>query len=338
MLAPVTEVQHGEEALLHLALAAARRWPSFAEELASATGRPVGWRATGTLLVALDADDRRWAQALYHFQETLQLAVEWLTPRQARQLEPALAPGLSGAIWAPEDHQVDNRQLLAALRRAVQEAGVVMRSDTVVSVRSGDGAVTGVRLGDGSTIAATTVVVCAGWRSAEIGGLPPGLVPPVRPVKGQILRLVPADGASVVLERTVRAVVASSQVYLVPRATGEVVVGATTEEMGADTTATAGGVYELLRDALSVVPALRELVVAELSAGLRPGSPDNAPMIGAAPEGWGVDGLVVATGHYRNGMLLAPLTADAVLATVSGARSVPETAPFTPARFAAARP
>lgn len=337
MLAPVTEVQHGEEELLRLTLAAARRWPSFADELESASGGPVGWRPTGTLLVAVDADDRRWAQALHRFQRSLGLAVEWLTPRQARQLEPALAPALSGAIWAPEDHQVDNRQLLAALRRAVEQARVEVRADAVVSLQATGGAVSGVTTADGTAIGASHVVLCAGWQSGAIEGLPAGLAPPVRPVKGQILRLVPADGSSVVLERTVRAFVASSHVYLVPRATGEVVVGATMEEMGPDTTPTAGGVHELLRDALAVVPALRELVVAEVAAGLRPGSPDNAPLIGPAPGGFGVDGLVIATGHYRNGLLLAPLTADAVVAAVEGEPPVPEVLPFAAERFAAER-
>ncbi len=335
MLAPVTELHHGEEPLLALTLASARRWPGFAAELAGATGRHVGYDDSGTLLVAGDADDRRWAQELHRYQVDLGLAVEWLTPRRARQLEPSLAPGIAGALWAPGDHQVDNRRLLAALGAAVGSAGAGLFTERVAAVETAGGRVTGVRTAAGHTVAAPRVVLAAGWGSASLQGLPEGLVPPVRPVKGQILRLRHRDGSPRLLGRTVRALVQGSVVYLVPRADGEVVLGATMEEMGDDTTPTAGAAYQLLRDATRILPGVSELAVAELAAGLRPGSPDNAPVVGAVPAGSGADGLVIATGHHRNGVLLAPLTADAVAALVTGGPEPPETAPFGPARFAA---
>lgn len=336
MLAPITELHYGEEPLLALTLASARSWPAFAHDLEVTTGSDIGWQPAGTLLVPFDIDDRRWAQNLHRFQQDLDMAVTWLTTRQARELEPGLAPGISGAIWAPDDHQVDNRRLLPALVDAARAAGVEFVEAPVRQINCTAGSVTGVSLDSGDVVNAPSAVLCAGWQSRAVAGLPDSLVPPVRPVKGQILRLAHRRGMAPVLARTVRAVVHGSSVYLVPRATGEVVVGATSEEMGDDQTPTAGAVYELLRDAITVVPGLRELAVDEFSAGLRPGSPDNAPIIGAAPAGAGADGLVLATGHYRNGILLAPLTADAVVAAVTGAEPSEVVRPFGPGRFAAA--
>ena len=332
MLAPVTELHYGEEALLALAQAAARRWEGFASELTSIAG-PVGYRRTGTLLVAADEGDRSQVHALYEFQRELGLEVEWCTGRRARALEPALAPGLRSGLWVPGDHQVHNRMLLAALRRVVDGAGVQIVPDAVDAVEVTAGAVRGVRLASGEGVGASAVVLAAGCRSPLVAGLPSGTVPAVRPVKGQIVRLRQRQRSSPAgPTRTVRAVVEGASVYVVPREDGTVVVGATVEEQGFDTTVTAGAVYELLRDARRAVPAVSEMALEEAVAGLRPGSPDNGPIVG---ESAAVDGLVMATGHYRNGILLAPLTADAV-AAVLGGRAVPtEMAPFGPDRFAA---
>jgi glycine oxidase len=176
-------------------------------------------------------------------------------------------------------------------------------------------------------------VLAAGWQSGVLSGLPPGTAPPVRPVKGQILRLRPRPGAPAApLARTVRGLVRGSSVYLVPRADGEIVVGATQEELGSDTTVTAGGVWELLRDARLLVPGITELELAEAMAGLRPGTPDNAPVLGPAA----LPGLVLATGHFRGGVLLAPVTAE-VIAEYLATEALPElAAPFTAARFGGA--
>ncbi len=331
MLAPVSEVHHGEEPLLALALASARRWPAFAAELTEAAGRPIGYRTTGTLVVAADDGDRAWTEELYGFQRELGLEVQWLTGRSARRREPSIAPGVRAAIWAPGDHQVDNRLLVGALLDAATGAGVVVHRERAAALERAGGAVSGVRLAGGAHLGAAAVVLAAGSWSGQLEGLPPGALPAVRPVKGQILRLLPSERAPV-LTPTVRGMVHGSSVYVVPRDDGTVVVGATVEERGFDATATAGAVYELLRDAHRVVPGITEMVLGEVATGLRPGSPDNAPMVGRASVR-GVEGLVVATGHYRQGILLAPLTAQAVAAVVCGEEPPDEMAPFGPGRF-----
>lgn len=329
MLAPVTEVHYGEESLLALNVASARQWPAFAEELQDESGRDVGYRRCGTLLVAADDGDRAWAQDLFRFQRELGLEVEWLAARRARELEPDIAPGIRAALWAPADHQVDNRLLLAALTEAAQRAGARIHRGRVDSLETGAGVVEGVRLRDGAVVACHAVVLAAGWQTGALGGLPPGTLPPVRPVKGQILRLAPAGGGPR-LSRSVRGIVEGASVYLVPRRDGTVVVGATVEERGDDASVTAGAVYELLRDARRIVPAISELEMAEAAAGLRPGSPDNAPVIGPVP---GLSGVLAATGHYRNGILLAPITAAAVSAMLAGDAPPAETQRFGPQRL-----
>jgi glycine oxidase len=337
MLAPVTEVRYGEEDHLSLNLAAAAGWPAFAAALEAASGLRVGHRSAGTLLAAVDDTDAAWLGDLVAFQHELGLASELLTPRRARQLEPGLAPTLRGALRAPGDHQVDNRRLLRALVAAGCQSGVGLVRRQVEALATEGGAVTGVHLDDGSSIGARAVVLAAGWRSAAL--MPDvAISAPVRPVKGQILRLRGPAG-SPVLGHTVRAIVQGSSVYVVPRASGTVVVGATVEERGDDVTVTAGAVFDLLRDARRVYPGVSELALEEAAAGLRPGSPDNAPLVGSVPSrrgGGDVDGLVLATGHFRNGILLAPVTAEAVTAVVTGGEVPAPLAPFPPARFAPA--
>ena len=329
MLAPVTEVHYGEEALLALTLAAARAWPAFADELTGQTGLPIGYERCGTLLVAWDEGDRAWAEELYRFQRELALDVEWLTSRRARNLEPELAPGIRAGVWAADDHQVHNRMLVTALLEATAQTGVEIQRRSVTAVETSGGAVAGVVLDDGTILEAGAVVVAAGCHSSSLGGLPDGALPAIRPVKGQILRLRPTAAAPR-LGHTVRGVVEGSSVYLVPRADGSLVVGATMEEQGFDTSVTAGAVYELLRDARRVVPGVTEMTLGEASAGLRPGSSDNGPVVGLVDR---VPGLVLATGHHRNGILLAPLTAAAVAALLCGDEPPVPMAPFGPGRF-----
>ncbi|HLF40429.1 MAG TPA: FAD-dependent oxidoreductase [Acidimicrobiia bacterium] len=348
MLCPVTEAHFGEEALLALNLASAARWPAFAAELEAASGQPVGYRAEGTLAVAFDEDDLRLLDGLHRYQVELGLPGERLRSRQCRQLEPYLSPRIRGGILVRADHQVDTRAVTAALVAAGERAGVRLVRQRVAEVLTGGGRVTGVRLagdpgdtpgppgdpGDtpgppgGTELEAGAVVLAAGCWSAEVPGLPSGCLPPVRPVKGQILRLQgPADPP--VLTRTVRGLHHGRSVYVVPRVSGRIVVGATVEEKGFDTAVTAGAVRELLEDAIELVPALGELELVEALARLRPGSPDNAPLIGPA----GIDGLVVATGHYRNGILLTPVTADAVVEVLQTGEVPEVVAPFSPQRF-----
>jgi len=329
MLAPVTEAHYGEERLLALNLAAGRRYPSFVAEVEEASGRDVGYRTTGTLAVAFDSGDRAVLAAHRDFLHRLGVAAELLGSREIRAEEPLLAPGVRAGLLVTDDHQVDNRLLAAALLVAAERAGVTVRRSGATEIVVEADRATGVRLAGGEVLPARTVVLAAGCWSGQLGGLPTEVVPPVRPVKGQILRLRTPDGAPF-LGRIVRGVVAGTFVYVVPREDGEVVVGGTVEEQGFDTTVRAGAVYELLRDAGAIVPAISELELVECHAGLRPGSPDNAPLLGRTT----LDGLVLATGHFRNGVLLTPVTADAIASLLVTGEIAEEIAPFSPQRFA----
>lgn len=329
MLAAVTELHYGEQTLLALNLESARRYPSFVAELEEASGQSVGYRACGTLAVALDADDRAHLRELHALQRQSGLESEWLAGRECRRLEPMLAPGVRGGLRVDGDHQVDPRRLAAALVAACERAGVVFHRGWAERLSVVRDRAAGVVLTDGSELTADQVVLACGSLSGRLGGVPADVLPPVRPVKGQVLRLTVPRAYAPFLSRTVRAVVRGSDVYLVPRENGELVIGATSEELGWDTTVTAGGVYELLRDAHELVPGITELPLTETRAGLRPGSPDNAPLLGPTA----LPGLHLATGHHRNGVLLTPVTGD-VMATVLVTGGLPDEArPFTPRRF-----
>jgi glycine oxidase len=336
MIAPVTEARWGEEPLLALTLASWSRWPAFAAEVEAESGRAVGFRADGTLLVALGADDRVALDDMARRHRAMGLEVTPLRGREARAVEPGLAPGVRAGLLAADERSVDPPALLDGLRRAAVAAGATLLPaavDRIVTSPGGD-RVTGVSLVDGAEpVRAGTVVLAAGCRSADLPGLPPDARPPVRPVKGQIVTLRQPPGDPL-LGRTVRGLVRGSSIYLVPRDDGRVAVGATVEERGWDTRPTAGGAYELLRDALALVPGLDDAELVAVRTGLRPGSPDDLPIVGPAA----VEGLVVATGHHRNGILLAPVTADAVTAVVLGEQGPDEAAVCDPRRFAAAAP
>jgi glycine oxidase len=320
MLAPVTEAQFGEGALLDLNLRGSRGFAGFCAELADASGEDPGLRATGTLAVARDADDAAVLDRLLAFRRELGLGVERLRPSQARRLEPALAPTVRLALDVPGDHSVDPRRLVAALATAFERAGGTLRRGVRVAALEADG----LRLEGGEVVRAEQVVLAPGAAAARIA-MPDEARVPVRPVKGQTLRLRDPNGPGLV-DRTIRGIDA----YLVPRSDGEYVLGATMEERGWDTAPTAGAVYELLRDMSELVPGVLELEISELIAGLRPATPDNLPAIGPGA----LDGLLWATGHFRNGIVLAPVTADVIAACLAG-EPVPEwAAPADPRRFA----
>jgi glycine oxidase len=333
MLAPVSESLFGEDALLRVNLLAVTRFGQFAAELEGLTGHDIGLRREGTLAVAYDHGDLAALTRLTAFRRSAGLSAEELDSRACRQLEPFLTPDVHGGVLFSGDWSVDNRRYAAALRAAMTAAKVQIIRDRVTQARVRDGRVRGVRLAGGQDIDSAMVVVAAGCWSGAITGLPGPLRSAVRPVKGQLLRLRHPAGIPPVIRHTLRATVHGTDVYLVPRADGEVIVGATSEERGPDRTVTAGAVHDLLRDAMSVLPVTSELILAETCAGLRPGTPDNGPIVG----GCGIDGLLLATGHYRNGILLSPVTADAIVAWLTGARPAPEWEPFTPERFTAGR-
>ena len=324
MLAPVAEIHYGEETLLALNLDAAARWPAFAAELEELSGLPVGYRRTGTLLIARDADDNAALEDLYRYQLGVGVEVERLGSRACRELEPRLSPRVRGGVHVPGDHQVDNRALVVALGAACGRAGVTFTAEGAAEVVVERGRAAGVRLASGGTVAAGATVLAAGCWSGSVGGLPDGLLPPVRPVKGQLLHLR-GPASPPLLDRVLRGL----DVYLVPRADGRVVVGATSEERGFDTVPTAGAVHDLLRDAVELLPDVAELAFEEVATGLRPASPDNAPLLGPS----GLDGLVVATGHYRNGILLTPATAETIAELLTTGETPKVIAPFDPGRL-----
>ncbi|WP_420435295.1 glycine oxidase ThiO [Candidatus Poriferisocius sp.] len=309
MLAPIHEAYWGESYILSLNLAASHAWPAFAEALGADA---VDYRRNGMLMAAYDADDKALLDNLGDLHEQEGLPVERLRSRECRTREPLLAPSVRGGVYSPLDHQVNPRRVVAELLDRVPAIPV---SATEVTRNR-------VMVDDGRELACQQVVVAAGAWTGRLLGLP------IRPIKGQILRLSGPEG---MLRLPVRGVVRGSSVYAVPRSDGEIVVGATQEEQGFDTRVTAGGVYELLRDVLALLPGLSEIDLVETWAGLRPGAPDNAPIIGR-----GDDGIVYATGHYRNGILTAPITAAAVAALVQGQEPPVNLSPFSPKRFAAA--
>ncbi|HET7120537.1 MAG TPA: glycine oxidase ThiO [Solirubrobacterales bacterium] len=319
MLAPVGELTFGEPELLELTLAAARLYPEFVAELEEASGKRTGYQALGALHVALDRDEAAQLRRVHDLQRSLRLEAEWLPPRRCRELEPGLTPSFHGGVLASGEAAVDPRALTAALVAACAESGVEIRAGCEVT-----GAIlaperlAGVRVekradfgrhhytytaSDGD-FHADTVLLAAGAWSGAVDWLPEAARPPVRPVKGQVVELRARVGE----EPPARHILASERIYLVPREDGRLVIGATVEEMGFDTAVTAGGVHELLRESYRLLPDVAEMELVGATAGLRPGTPDNLPIVGPGA----IPGLVLATGHHRNGILLAPHTAEAV--------------------------
>jgi glycine oxidase len=329
MLAACCEAEPGEEALIALGRESQARWPAFAEELQRTTGIDVELRREGTLVLALTADDQAQIAHRLTFQRQLDLPLEWLSGAQTRVREPHLAGKVAGALFSPQDHQVDNRRVAQALRIAAEAAGVKIHEQRPVKeilVRGGDAK--GVVLEDGSVVVADAVVLAAGAWSRSIGGLPPDRRPPVRPIKGQMLALRMDPGAPLLSH-----VLWAPGAYLVPRRDGRLIVGATVEEKGFDETVTAGAMLTLLEAAWRAVPAVEELPIDEIWVGHRPGSRDDAPILGRGP----LQGLFYATGHHRNGILLAPVTADAMARLVLEDVVEPALKPFGLERFSPAR-
>lgn len=324
MLAPVTEVHYGEEDLLGLNILSAGSYESFIAELESETGIDAGYRRCGTLMVARDVDDNAQLDDLFAFQQKLDLRVERLRSTEARALEPGLAPSIRGGILAPDDHQVDPGALVVSLRTACVRAGVHLVDERVRTIEVAGDRVRAVTTVTGSRVAVDGAVLCAGAMSAQIEGLAPNVLPRVRPVKGQLVHLA-ATGPFGVADRNIRGL----DVYVVSRLNGKVIVGATVEEMGYDTTVTAGAIHELLRSAYELLPGVTELRFVRGLAGLRPATPDNAPLLGATS----VDGLVLATGHFRNGVLLTPITGAAIAELLATGRTPDPISAFSPHRF-----
>ena len=334
MLAPSSECLFGEEGLLQLNLLALRRFPEFAFELEQATGRHVGLRREGTLAIAYDPGDYAALMRMTEFRRSVGLEAEELDSRGCRKLEPFLTPDVHGGVLFGGDWSVDNRRYAATLAEAAASAGVRALRDRVSEVACGSSAASpagsspGVRLASGDVISCAAVVVATGSWTGQLAGLPDVLRSIIRPVKGQLLRLRHPDGMPQVTTRTIRATVRGGDIYLVPRADGEMIIGSTQEERE-DQTVTAGAVHDLLHDAMSVLPVTSELILTETCVGLRPGTPDNGPVVGWS----GTDGVLMATGHYRNGILMSAATADAAVAYLTGREPEVVWKAFVPARF-----
>ncbi len=335
MLAPVGEAHFGEDALTSLNLAAARAWPDFARTLEAASGVPVHYLEAGTLMVAVDPSDQAAADDLLAYRRRLGLSAQPLSASACRRHEPLLAPGIRGGADLVDDHQVDNRRVVEALLAACWTEGVDLVENPATAVTVRCGRAVGVETGGGSSCTAGTVVVAAGCWSGLLGGIPDSVRPPVRPVKGLTLRLQVPEAVPV-LQRTVRGLVHGRTCYLVPRHDGSVVVGATVEEKGFDLSIQVGAVGDLLEDARRLIPSLEEYALTDTTTGLRPGSPDNAPIVGHT----GVPGLILATGAYRNGILQAPATSFEVVRLVQEGDDADDRvglfAPFRPGRFRSA--
>ena len=302
MLAPVTEAAFGEDELLRLNLAGRAEWPGFAAELAERSGIDLEYSETGALVVAVDRDDVAELRRLNDLQRSLGLNADWLTGRECRRLEPGLSPRVSGGVLAPQDGAVDPRAVVRALHAVLSGEGVEVRTGVeVLRVEDAGGRVTGVATSEGTLEAGRVVVACGAWSAALHDS-----APALRPVKGQIVRL----RGEPLAERTVR----TPRCYVVSRRGGEIVVGATSEERGFDTTVTAGAAQRLLEYAWEVLPDVEERELVAVEAGLRPVTRDNLPRVAAD----GPEGLVWATGHGRGGVLLAPLAARTVADLLAG--------------------
>ena len=328
MLAPSAEIGFEELDLYALGTESLSRWQAFASALEAASGTAVGYRDDGTLVVADDRDSARALRRLFAFQTEQAAPVEWLSGDQAAEVEPLLSPRLPAAVWAPQDHQVDPRAVVEALAQAARAAGAEVVEDAPVAHIRPDADAPGIVLADGTRLGARAVVLAAGAWSAGVEGLTPSA--PVRGVKGQALalRLDPARGLDL------RHVVRGPDAYLVPKADGRLVIGGTSEDGVADLRTTAGGVYRLLEGAVAVVPAVEEMAWVETWAAHRPAAQDHAPLLGQSPH----PGVFYATGHYRHGILLAPVTAQEVAAEVGRfldgrPETAPVLAPFSPLRF-----
>lgn len=330
MLAPVSEAGFGEQDLVRLNVAAVAQFRLLAGTLDQLPGESVGLRTEGTLAVAFNGDDKAALARMTAYRTALGLDSATLTGSDTRSLEPFLAAGVRGGVLAPDDLSVDNRRYLRSLQRATEALAVRTLAGTVTNLDRAGGRVVGVTTAEGDQLRANTTLLCAGAHSGRLTGYP------IHPVKGQILRLkIPERlrGAGAVLTHTVRALVRGQEVYLVPRVGGEVVLGASQEQQGFDTAVTAGGVFELLRNAYELMPISSEFQIVEMRAGLRPGTPDNGPLLGEAEPG-----LIMATGHHRNGVLLSASTASAVTAVATGRPVAPEWLPFHPHRFTPSEP
>jgi glycine oxidase len=327
MLSPLAEAGGGGP-FLELADASLTRFAAFAHALQEESGIDVEYRTAGKLHVALEDSANLFALATDSV--AARFDVDLLTPAAARELEPGLSSEITAALLVHRDHRVNNRLLAQALLASAVGSGVKFRTaNPVTSLLTRPGHVTGVRLASGEQVDAANVVLAAGAWSGHIDGLPRAV--PIRPVKGQMFAVDSRARAGEPPVLQLRRVIHAPQCYIIPRDDGRILVGATVEDVGFRKGATPRGIAFLMTAAARVLPDLADLPLVETWAGFRPATPDHLPVLGPDPE---VRGLIYATGHFRNGILLAPITAFAVAELIIHGRAGMDISAFDVARFA----
>jgi glycine oxidase len=325
MLAAAAEHEPGCQEFLTFALESQGLWPSFRAALEGEAGLGTDYRDSGTLVVALGRDEVERLRFRYDLHQRCSLPTRWLSAAEVRAMEPGLRPSVAAGLFCAEDHQVDPKLTMAALRLAFKAAGgFLVEHCAVAALDLAGGRVAGLVTAAGPCKAKTVVIAAGAWTA---DALPHGLAIPLRPLKGQSLAVKTTAETG-----TLSHIVWTEQIHLAPKGDGRLIVGATVEERGFDDTITAGGIYALLEGARRAFPAIEEMAIEALWTGLRPSSIDDAPILGATP----VAGLAIATGHHRNGYLLAPATAHAIAALVTDGTMPQSTSAFALARFAAA--
>lgn len=325
MLGVTAEAEFGEDDLLELERRSLRMYPDFVADLEEESGIDARYRQSATLVVARDRDDAEALQRVFDYQRRNDLPARWLDPAEVEARVPRIRTGRR-AVLCPSDHFVDTDRLTDALVGACQFRGVEICGGAKVSeLIIDDGRVQGVRLDDGRRFFAHRTVVCAGAWSAAIESIPEFQRPVLRPVRGQVITVESRHGIE--LDHVIR----SPDVYLVPRAEGRIAIGSTMEEKGFQREVTAGAVRTLLDEAWQILPAIDECAVTDLSSGFRPISLDGRPLLGASA----LDGLHLATGHGRHGILLAPMSGRIMARHLDNPNAAQRAyQPFDPRRFA----
>jgi glycine oxidase len=317
MLAPQAEANSRDE-FFDLLCQSRDLYPTFAAALKEESGIDIELDQTGTLYLAFSEHDQIEIDARYEWQSRSRLPVERMTPMDARQLEPSIAPNISGALHFPLDIQVENRRLLNALTHSVERLGVeIMTGENVENIHHADKRLKGVPTSAGILESPIVILAAGCWTTS--------ITPNIRiePVRGQLVCLSAAPAVT-------RHVIYSPRGYIVPRRDGRILAGSTSESAGFVKEVTVGGVASILKNATEIAPTISALPVTDLWAGLRPKAADGLPVLGPCDE---IDGLIYATGHYRNGILLAPITGELIARTVIQGTIPPALVPFSPDRF-----
>jgi glycine oxidase len=329
MLVPQAEADRADD-FFQLGVKSRAMYADFARELREATGIDVEYRTEGTLYLALTDEDEAELDRRWQWQREAGLNVKRLSADCARKLEPQVNDRLRWALKFPDDHQVDNRRLMLALAAAAQSVGAEFQTNTeairlLTESQAGHRHVTGIETTKGEVQAGAIVLAAGSWSSLltdERGNSVTGFR--IKPVRGQMIAIENPTPP-------LRHIIYSCRGYLVPRLSGCVITGSTTEYVGYDKSVTAGGVASIIERAVEIAPALRSQPIREMWAGLRPKGRDNMPVLGADPN---FSNLIYATAHYRNGILLTPITARAISEIICGGESSYNLTPFSVTRFA----